>query len=287
MNSLEEQLVVNEPASGGEDMPFYLPGSHQFVQALQLFLRHTTEYESLHPWYVEFLHSLPHRRTYLDVGAGDGSSLTAHADRNFDFGVLIEKDQELRPALQTHCPKAQVLSCDWDEVSEDALVALVGAHSAALAVDQEGLFDLVQLVHMLYYFSPAQQRALLRRCARLVRPGGALLLCLQDESSDLHVLYHTFARPSYNLRLLGEWFAAEFGDEGWQVTSEVLPASVATERREEAQEIAEFTLCYLPFESLPKRAAIAQWVEKHLWRADKQLYFANNPQRVVVCQRAG
>ncbi|HWU86217.1 MAG TPA: methyltransferase domain-containing protein [Kofleriaceae bacterium] len=269
-----------------EEMPFYLPGSPEFVQGLQLFLRHTNEYDALLPWYDRFIDSLPVRNAYLEIGAGDGSSLTAHADRRFRFGVVVEKNEELVPSIRAHCPSALVLSRDWNELTEGELAALVAQREPALLGGERGLFDLVQLAHVLYYFAPAQQRLLLRRLAPLVRPGGAMLLCLQDESSDFHALYHTFSPHYYNLRHLGEWFAAEFEDQGWRVTSEVLSGEVTTDQKAIAQQIAEFMICYLPFAPLPRRAALARWVETKLWRAAERLYVARNPQRVVVCRQS-
>lgn len=279
-------IVEERTASGtDEEVPFYLPGSPEFVRGLQLFLRHTNEYESLLPWHERFIDSLPRRGAYLEIGAGDGSSLTARADRCFRFGIVVEKNEELVPSIRAHCPNALVIARDWGELHDGELAALVAHHDPSLLGG--GLFDLVQLAHVLYYFTPAQQRTILRRLARLVRPGGAMLLCLQDESSDYHALYHTFSPHYYNLRHLGEWFAAELGDEGWAVTGEVLAGAVITDQRAIAQQIAEFMICYLPFAPLPRRAVLARWVEARLWRAAERRYVANNPQRVVVCRRLG
>ena len=137
----------------------------------------------------------------------------------------------------------------------------------------------------MYYIPESQHRAFFQQITKLVRPGGVILASLQDETSDYYALYHQFAPYRYNLRRLGEWFEAEFGQSGWHVTSELLPGEVATDSLEVAQQIAEFMLCYVRFEPLPKKSEIESWVKDTLWQAEKGLYLAKNPQRMLVCRR--
>ena len=126
---------------------------------------------------------------------------------------------------------------------------------------------------------------MLRRVARLVRPGGCILACLQDETSDYYKLYHQVTPYRYNLRHLGEWFADEFDQLGWEVSSEILPGGVVTDSLETAQCIAEFMLCYVEFNPLPKQALIEEWVRTAIYQPVTGWYIAQNPQRVLVCRR--
>ena len=106
-------------ASNSDQMPFYLPGSPRFVKALQLFLQNTTEYEVLRPWYDQFLSTIPRKQRYLDIGTGDGSSLTNQADRQFNFGIGVEQNEELLPIIHQHCPNIEVIGGQWEDVSDD------------------------------------------------------------------------------------------------------------------------------------------------------------------------
>lgn len=268
-------------------MPFYLPGSPRFVQALQLFLEHTTEYEMLRPWYDQFLNTIPRKHCYLDIGTGNGASLTNQADRQFKFGIGVEQNEELLPIIREHCPNIQVIGTQWEELTDEQLFELVAQQDPTLNVgdSSHGTFDLVQLVHLLYYLPVWQHFGFLRRVANLVRPGGVIFAALQDDTSEYYKLYHDFTPYKYNLRHLAEWFECEFSRRGWEVTSEVLPGEVATDNFDVARQIAEFMLCYVSFDPLPEQSEIESWVKEHLWKPERGLYVAQNPQRVMVCRR--
>lgn len=273
-------------------MPFYLPGSPRFVQALQLFLQHTNEYEVLRPWYSDFLKTIPRKERYLDIGTGNGGSLTNQADAQFTKGYGIEKNKELLVEIRKHCPNILLINKQWEDVTDEQLLEFLAQNDPTVEPSSDGVFDLIQLVHFFYYLPTSEHSALLQRLMKFVRPGGVILACLQDETSEYHALYHQFAPNQYNLRELGEWFDEVFGELGmsrrrreWEVTSEVLPGEVATDSFEIAQQMAEFMLCYVKFDPLPLQAQIEKWVKEKLWKPDRALYIAQNPQRVLVCRR--
>ena len=274
-------------ATTTEQMPFYLPGSPRFVQALRLFLQHTNEYEVLRPWYDQFLTTIHRKQRYLDIGTGNGSSLTNQADRQFNFGIGVEQNEELLPIIREHCPNIQTIGGQWEDVSDEQLFELLGQQDPTFEGGDldGGVFDLVQIVHLLYYLPVWEHFTLLKRVASLVRPGGVILACLQDESSEYYQLYHNFTPYKYNLRYLAEWFECEFSRRGWGATSHVLPGEVITDNFDVARQIAEFMLCYVRFDPLPKQAEIDEWVQEHLWKPERGLYVAQNPQRVMVCWR--
>ncbi len=255
-----------------------MPGKSNFAEALQLFLMHTNEYEVLLPWYLDFLQSLTLKRYFLDIGAGDGSSLTSEADKNFRLGIAIEKTDTLLSAICKNCPNTRVIGKQIEEVNDKEIRALLTNNE-----NSDTIFDLIQMIHFLYYLKEEERKNLFRRLAIQVRVGGVILAVLQDETSDYYSLYHKNTPHSYNLRKTGEWFQAEFAN--WQVTSEVLPGKVTCHNLETAQRIVEFMLCYLKFNPLPKRNMITKWIKDTLWQADISLYVANNPQRIIVCRR--
>lgn len=268
-----------------EIMPFYLPGSSHYVQALQFFLAHTNEYEVFHPWYVKFLDSLTSKRYFLEIGVGDGSSLTQDTDKYFQLGIAIEKNISLLPAIYKKCQRTCVIGKPIEEVNDQEIIDLLVKHDLSFSYNEnhDGIFDLIQLVHFLYYLKEDEWKNLFHRLAEKVRIGGVIFAALQDETSDYFSLYHQFTPYSYNLRKTGEWFQAEF--DNWQVTTEVLPGKVTCRDLVTAQRIAEFMLCYLEFSPLPQRDQITGWIKDALWQEDSDLYVANNPQRIIVCRR--
>jgi SAM-dependent methyltransferase len=274
-------LLRNEPVL----MPFYLPGTPRYVQALQLFLSHTNEYEVFRPWYLQFLQSLTSKRYFLEIGVGDGSSLTQDTDQHFQLGIAIEKNVSLLPTICENCPNTRVIGKPIEDVDDQEIRTLLAKSDYSFSNKEEGepIFDLIQLVHLLYYFEPEDRKNLFRRLAKQVRPGGVIFAALQDETSDYFSLYHQLTPHTYNLRKIGEWFQSEFKD--WQVTTEDLPGKVTSDSLDTAQQMTEFALCLLPFSPLPPRLLITQWIKDTLWQADSGLYVANNPQRIIVCHR--
>lgn len=106
-------------------MPFYLPGTPHFVQTLQLFLAHTDEYEALYPWYLQFLESLQSKRFFLEIGIGDGGSLSKDTDQHFQLGIAIEKSVSLLPIINQNCPNTQVIGKQIEQVSEQEIRTLL------------------------------------------------------------------------------------------------------------------------------------------------------------------
>lgn len=282
---MQEQPLTLRQNAAFDRMTFYLPGSQAFAQGLHLYLQHTTEHKVLRPWYATFLNSIERKQRYLDIGPGIGTSLTDQADRLFQLGIAIEKDATFAPLIKAHCPNIQIIPQMWQNVTAEALRTVVAKVDATVDHSDDGIFDLVQAIHLLYYIPEAEHQRFLQKLTKLVRPGGTILVVLQEETSDYYALYHKFVPFAYNLYQLGKWFEAEFGHAGWRVTSEVLPGEVATDNLAIAIEIAEFMLCYVEFEPLPEKSAIERWVKARLWQPETGLYLAQNPQRVLLCQR--
>jgi hypothetical protein len=270
-------------SDNSELMPFYLPGTTEFVQALQLFLSNTTEYQMLHPWYLELLKSLPEKRYFLEIGIGDGSSLTQDADKQFQLGIAIEKSVELLPLIAKNCPNTHVIGKAIENVSDEEIRQLIVQNDTDFINNKtDAVFDLIQVVHVLYYLQDSEWKALFSRLASQVRVGGVIFAVLQDESSDYFGLYHHLTPHRYNLREVGEWFQSQFSN--YQVTTEILEGKVISDSLEVIQQISEFMLCYLPFEPLPPRQLITKWIQDTL-RDHDELYIARNPQRVLICRR--
>jgi hypothetical protein len=249
------------------------------------FFRIPNEYEVFRPWYLQFLQSLTSKRYFLEIGVGDGSSLTQDTDQQFQLGIAIEKNLNLLPTICENCPNTRVIGKPIEDVDEPEIRALLAKSDSSFSNNEESeaIFDLIQLVHVLYYLKEDDWKKLFRRLVKQVRVGGVIFAALQDETSDYFCLYHQLTPHTYNLRKTGEWFQSEFKD--WQVTTEILPGKVTTDSLDTAQQMTEFMLCYLPFSPLPQRHLLTQWIKETLWQADSSLYVANNPQRILVCRR--
>lgn len=104
-------------------------------------------------------------RKWLEVGAGDGHYAAYAAG--------------LDPALDVTCLEVQTELVD--AMSERFASLPVGArlrtrHGDVRTFDTDERYDVVTLHNLLYYFSRNDQREVLERCRRVLRPGGTLLL---------------------------------------------------------------------------------------------------------------
>ncbi|GAA1400727.1 hypothetical protein GCM10009639_42150 [Kitasatospora putterlickiae] len=226
-----------------------------YRRAFELFLAGTDEKPLTHARLGEVVAGLEHRRTFLDVGAGEGRT-TAYLARYFERTVAVEPSASMREKLRLACPGALVLSEPVD------------------AAEPPGPADLVHLSHVLYYVPPADWPATVRRVLDWVAPGGTLLVVLQNPESPCMRMAAHFTGVRYDLRPLAGQLAAQDAERAgprYTYAIEALDLHYRTDRLDEAVDVAEFMINVADLatmDPLPERAELAAYVERHFARPE-------------------
>ena len=144
------------------------------------------------PWLDRFASLLPEKATILDVGCGAGEPIASYflglglRVTGIDFSErMIEIARERFPAAR------------WSTVDMRQM-------------DLGTRFDGIVSWHAFFHLTPAEQRSTLPRFAEHLRDGGALLLTVGHEESEIsgtvggEPVYHASLSPSEYRRILAE-----------------------------------------------------------------------------------
>jgi Methyltransferase domain len=214
----------------------------EYHQAFQVFLDHTDQKAKVQQWLNRLVKTLPTRRVFIDVGAGNGKVTSWFID-SFDQTIAIEPNESLRAELKKNCPQIEVLP----ERILDAEIAASG--------------DLVLCSHLLYHIDGAEWMVNLERLASWLSLKGVLVVVLQHHESEcMQMLQHFFDRR-FDLTALARTFQDEKGDR-YEVTIETVPAHVTTLDFDSAYTIAEFMLNALPMSNPPARSDLEEYVRR-------------------------
>ena len=228
--------------------------SSAYHQAFQVFLDHTDQKVRAKQWLDRLVKALPWRRTFIDVGAGNGKVTSWFID-SFNHTIATEPNESLRAELKKNCPQIEALA----EQIMDTDIAVSG--------------DFVLCSHVLYYIERAEWMANLERLASLVSPEGVLVVVVQHHESDcMHMLQHFFGRR-FDLGPLGRTFQAEKGDQ-YEVSIETVPAHITTSDLPTAYIIAEFMLNLLPIPAPPAQSDLEEYVQKHFASQEGGFHFS-------------
>ncbi len=114
-----------------------------------------------------FLHLIPNTPCrVLDIGSGTGRDAAALAEMGHKV-IAAEPTKELRERAQALHPSPQI---EWLDDSLPDLAQLIGRGET---------YDLALLTGVWMHLDPSQRRRAMPNVARLVRPGGTLLLTLR------------------------------------------------------------------------------------------------------------
>ncbi|MGC5345055.1 class I SAM-dependent methyltransferase [Streptomyces sp. DT171] len=152
-----------------------------YRDAFALFLAGTDEKRATHAYLSDLASELPARRTFLDVGPGDGTT-TRCLGRYFEHTVCIEPSAHMRELLRRDCPAATVLSAPVLE-----------------AEVRSPPVDLALLSHVLYYVPRTDWVPTVLRVLNWVEPGREALVVLQDPDNDCMRMVRHFTGARFAL----------------------------------------------------------------------------------------
>jgi SAM-dependent methyltransferase len=218
----------------------------EYGRAFGVFLAHTDQKAKAVAWLEQEVSGLGSRGVFIDAGAGTGK-LTGWLGPRFHQTIAIEPNPSLRDELQTSCPWAEVIPVPISEARPSAQA------------------DFVLCSHVFYYINRSLWVENLRSMAGWLRPGGVLVVALQNHETDCMRMLCHFTRERFDLRALGRAFADEARRE-FDVRTDTVEAHVQTDSFESAYVISEFVLNVLPLLRPPRRADLERYVTDHFQR---------------------
>ncbi len=217
--------------------------SNEYHQAFQVFLDHTDQKVKAQEWLNKLVETLPSRRVFIDVGAGNGK-VTSWFTGSFERTIATEPNESLRGELKKHCPQIEVLA---EKILETTMTA-------------RG--DFILCSHVFYYIDGSEWLATLDRIASWLSTEGILVLALQRHETDcMEMVEHFFGRR-FDLSSLARTFQSKMGDR-YEVAVDTVPARIVTSDFDSAYTIAEFMLNLLPMVDPPDRSDLEDYVRKH------------------------
>ncbi|MEW4565394.1 methyltransferase domain-containing protein [Bremerella sp. JC770] len=239
-----------------ESINVFTSGSAAYEAAFLAFLHHTdqkVQAKSKIAEVIERLEPVPgetKRGRFIDVGAATGD-VTSWFMPLFAETICVEPNTHFEPSLKQHCPGAEliqktILDCD--------AAHLQGA-------------SFILCSHVLYYIEPEQRLANLQAMSDWLRPGGILLVILQQSTTDcMHMLDH-FLDMHFDLPAIADRFASESAGT-FDVAFEKVDSHVTTSTFDVAYQVAEFMLNLLPMDSPPKRSDLEAYIREHFQAGD-------------------
>lgn len=240
----------------GETINVFGSGSAAYEEAFLAFLHHTdqkVQAKSKIAEVIDRLESVPgasHRGKFVDVGAATGD-VTSWFMPRFEETICVEPNTHFESSIQQNCPGAELIQ---KTILENDPAQLDGA-------------NFILCSHVLYYIEPDQRVANLQAMSQWLRPGGMLLVILQQSTTDcMHMLDH-FLDMHFDLPAIAARFADDNAD-AFEVTFEKVDSHVTTSTFPVAYQIAEFMLNLLPMESPPKRSDLEAYIREHFQTDD-------------------
>lgn len=248
-----------------QPMNVYDSQTDEYHHAFQTFLDHTDQKLKARQWLNRFVSTLPSRRVFIDVGAGNGLVTSWFIDA-FDRTIALEPNESLRAALEKNYPQIE----SFPENILDATVKDQG--------------DFVLCSHVLYYIDTAEWIPTLKRLVSLLSPNGVLVVVLQHHNTEcMQMLQHFFAQ-SFNLTALARTFQNKQGD-NYEVAIETVPAQVSTADFNAAYIIAEFMLNLLPIFKPPTRSDLEAYIRNCFSRPDGGFRFSCDQDFLLIRPR--
>ena len=219
-----------------------------YKQAFQIFLDHTDQKRNARQWLQRLVDGLPHRRVFIDAGAGNGELARTFAD-SFERTIAIEPNEYLLNQLRRSLPAVEAIARPIMEAQPTV----------------QG--DFVLCSHTLYYIPADEWLAHIERLVSWMAPAGVTILVLQYRESGCMNMLHHFYGHRFELRQTIEAFRAKHGDR-YKITTTLDPAHVETPDLDKTYAVAEFMLNLLEVTNPPKRCDVEAYVKTNFATPD-------------------
>lgn len=239
-----------------ESISVFSSGSAQYEEAFLAFLHHTdqkVQAKSKITEVIDRLDALPGQSgkgKFVDVGAATGD-VTAWFVPRFAETICVEPNTHFESSIRQHCPGAEIIQ---KTILENDPARLAGA-------------SFILCSHVLYYIDPEQRLENLQAMSQWLRPGGILLVILQQSTTDCMKMLDHFLQMHFDLPAIADRFATENADT-FEVSFEKIDSHVTTSTFDVAYQVAEFMLNLLPMIDPPRRSELEAYVRERFQTAD-------------------
>ncbi|MGC0421251.1 class I SAM-dependent methyltransferase [Embleya sp. AB8] len=236
-----------DPSDPSGPIPILDVAGDDYRRAFELFLAGSDEKAVTHARLTALVEQLPRRAVFLDVGAGSGAT-TRHVGGYFERTIAIEPSAYMRRALRLACPEAEVLSDPVETATPGALA------------------DFALCSHMLYYLPQSRWLPTVRRLLGWVRPGGELVLALQNPNNECMRMVRHFHDVRFDLSATADALRAGNEDLVEHCEVETLPVRFRADNPADTLAVAEFMVNVPDLAertARPSRKDLEQYVVTH------------------------
>lgn len=240
--------------------------SEAYRIAFETFLRNTDQKRNARAWLDRYIAGLSQTATFIDAGAGTGQ-ITSWLATKFTKTIAVEPNPFLCTQFRLTCPDIQLLQQPISQVTLPALA------------------DLVLCSHVFYYIPFEEWLDGLERMVSWLKPGGVVLIALQNPETDCMRMFQHFLGQRFDLWTLMEQFRNRH-DKAYQVTVDTVPAHITTTDFRAAYTVAEFMLNLLPMTNPPTNKAVEAYISRFFVDAQEGYHFSCNQDFFQIQRKA-
>ena len=189
----------------------------------------------------EIIAGVPHRSSFLDVGAG-GGVLTIPISQSFNETTVVEPNGKQATFFKQRCPHFKVYNDSWETID-------LGSQR----------YDFILCSHVLYYIEEGHWLQTIEKMYEYLEPGGRIAIVLQSPIGEVADFFNQFTH--YDVKILELWrdLTQLYGDDA--ITVRYFTNEIWTESLEQMVTIGLFLLIDPCFKRYKKR--IRQYFESH------------------------
>lgn len=245
-------------------------GSAAYEEAFLAFLHHTDQKVQAKSKIAEVIDRLgpvtgeSKKGKYVDVGAATGD-VTSWFMPHFEQTICVEPNTHFEPSIREHCPGAEIVQ---QTILETDPAQVDGA-------------NFILCSHVLYYIEPEQRLANLQAMSDWLRPGGILLVILQQSTTDCMKMLDHFLDMHFDLPAIADRFATDAA-EAFDVSFEKIDSHVTTSTFPVAYQVAEFMLNLLPMSDPPRRSDLEAYLNENFQTPEGGYRFSCSQDFLIV-----
>lgn len=192
-------MAQNAERQPYQDSSVEMEEDAEFQRQLALFIRCSTEKGIELVKVGEIIAGLPHRRYFLDIGAG-GGDLTIPISQSFDETTVVEPNEKQASFLKRRCPHFRVYDDFWEKVD-------LGSKR----------YDFILCSHVLYYIEEGQWLTTIEKMYAHLEDGGRIAIVLQSPIGEVADFFNQFTHYDVNILELWRDLIQRYGDDAVEV----------------------------------------------------------------------